>query len=212
MYAGKVIESQQGIPVLFQTLHCFRILVLIAPQEDIKGMFGILACLSHPDLMKFCFGPGLHSFREFVEHIGGLVNPAALVSRLTIDLGQGLPEAQRPITNGDLWPCLQASGLQLLQELQPTCLRLTVSIYDESEGLWTDAKTTPQGYDLSACTAGGGERTAVDIHEPRAREDERHAPHFSSNLPNGFMGRAQSSLPHKWQGRSEAYPRLYAQE
>ena len=87
-----------------------------------------------------------------------------------------------------------------------------IVIYDAAEGLWTDAKTTPQGDDLSACTAGGGERTAVAVSELRARTFERHAPHFSSNLPNGFMGRAQSHLRHKWQGRSEAYPRLYIQE
>ena len=85
-------------------------------------------------------------------------------------------------------------------------------LYDESDGLWTDAKTTPQSYDLSACTAGGGERTTVLCHKLRARQSEKHAPHFSSNLPNGFMGKAQSLLPHKWQGRSEAYPRLHTQE
>ena len=50
---------------IFQTLQRLRILALTAPHEDIKGVFCLLACLSHPDPMKFRLG--LRPFREFFQ-------------------------------------------------------------------------------------------------------------------------------------------------
>ena len=45
---------------------------------------------------------GCTDFGDLVQHVGGLVHPAALVTRAGIDLVERLPEAERAVADRDL--------------------------------------------------------------------------------------------------------------
>lgn len=58
------------------------ILGLIARQGQVKGHVGRLARLGHPDIVQLGLDLRLHGFGQLVQHVGGLVDPAALLRGL----------------------------------------------------------------------------------------------------------------------------------
>ena len=55
---------------------------------------GLNPGLGHPDIVQPALGPGLQALGHLVQHVGGLVDPAALRAGLAIDLAERLPETQ----------------------------------------------------------------------------------------------------------------------
>ncbi len=102
MLSGEIEEGEQDIPVFDQTLGGFRILGLVGGDEPIERLIGLGLVVGSINLPNGAFGLRLLAFGEFVEHIRGLMHPAALFLRGGEHLRQGFPEAQRPIANGQL--------------------------------------------------------------------------------------------------------------
>ena len=71
---------------------------LLLPPTSPDARFGG----RHADLTQLFLGLGLQRFGQLVEHFGRLVDPAALLACLQIDLSDRLPEAERTITRGQL--------------------------------------------------------------------------------------------------------------
>ena len=59
----------------------------------------ILACIGDPNLMQGLLGLGLRHLRKRIQHVGGLVHPAALMAGFQIDLVQCRPKAQGSVAD-----------------------------------------------------------------------------------------------------------------
>ena len=73
-------SEENQILFSLQTLSRFRILVLVSVDELIKCTPCIGSILGHPDLMQYLFRFRLYRLRMRIQHIRGLVHPAALVT------------------------------------------------------------------------------------------------------------------------------------
>ena len=71
---------------------------------------------------------GLHTLGHVVEHVGRLVNPAALLACFSKDLSQRGPEAQGAVPHGQLRRERQSSILEIHQQLVPALLALAIAI------------------------------------------------------------------------------------
>ena len=71
------------------------------------------------DLAQVGLHRGLHGFRDLIEHVAGLVQPAALVSRAGIELVERLPEAKGAVADRNFGRDGKAAALHLDQEFAP---------------------------------------------------------------------------------------------
>ena len=104
----KIVENQQSITILGEAVGGLGILGLIGVDEEIESLPGLLPAFRHPDLMKTLLGLLLKGFGQFVEHVGRLVHPTALLARFAINLAQRRPKTQCAIAGGKFWPHLQS--------------------------------------------------------------------------------------------------------
>ena len=58
--------------------------------------------MGHPNFLEVALGFALYALGQLVEHVGGLVDPAALLAGVAVDLAQGFPEAERAVAGGKL--------------------------------------------------------------------------------------------------------------
>ena len=77
--------------------------------------------------MAFCFG--LNGFRQCVQNIAGLVHPAALFAGLSKHLAQGIPEAGRAVTNGQVGGLAQAAVFQVQQQFAPALTAFAIALH-----------------------------------------------------------------------------------
>lgn len=71
------------------------------------------------DIVQMAFGFYLQGFRHRIQHIHGLVDPAALFLRRGKNFAQGRPEPQGPVTDGHFRVLLQAASLEIEQPFTP---------------------------------------------------------------------------------------------
>jgi hypothetical protein len=64
--------------ILLETLCRLRIFGLVELNEFIEVTLGLILFRGHPNLMQLVFRLCLQAFRQFIEHISRLVNPATL--------------------------------------------------------------------------------------------------------------------------------------
>jgi hypothetical protein len=74
------------------------------------------------------FGFGLQALRQGVEHLGGLVHPAELVTGLGIDFFQRTPEPKCTVSHHETRAHFKSTRLQVAQQLQPRVLRFAQPI------------------------------------------------------------------------------------
>ena len=98
----EVVKGQQHLAILDQTGNGGRVFGLKGFHKMVKGLVRLGLCLGHPDLMQHRLGFGMNRLGQIVQHIGGLMDPAALPTRRRIHFLQGRPEAQRPVAGGHL--------------------------------------------------------------------------------------------------------------
>ncbi len=114
----EIVKDQQLLTILLQTPRRLRVLRLIGPDEQVKSPLGLLLVMGLPDLMQRLLGLGLCRCWQTVQHIHGLVHPAALLASIPIDLFQRGPEAHGAVANrqpGDV----HAPRFQLQQHFPP---------------------------------------------------------------------------------------------
>ena len=108
---------------------------LIGGDEGVERGRGILAGLGHPDFLQGPLGLRLLTFRQFVENIGGLVHPAALLACGRPQLAERLPEAKRTVGDGEFGRDDQTSVLQIEQHLAPILGALAGAIGEAEQRL-----------------------------------------------------------------------------
>jgi len=113
------VKGQQRVPVLDQLGDRLVPFHAVGLFEEIEGGVGLGAGLSLPDVVQMALGFGLDGFGQRIEHVHGLVNPAALLLRRGKHLAQRRPEPESPIPDGQLGVLFQAAPLEIEQQLAP---------------------------------------------------------------------------------------------
>ena len=126
----EVVEAQQHVAILPQTLARSRILGIVLGQEVIERVARCLACLGLPDIVQVALGPRLHTLREFAQYVARLVEPAALLGCLAKDFAQGGPEAECSVTHRQLRCHRQSTLLHVQEQFLPALGTLTVAVLE----------------------------------------------------------------------------------
>src|ERR1700688_3389429 len=116
---GDVVEGEQWPAILVQALDSLLVLAAIGLREPIECSLGVLPGLRHPDVLQCTLGLCLQALWQLVQDIRRFVHPAALCTRLRPHLIDRLPEAERPVGDGELRPYCQTAPLEIEQELLP---------------------------------------------------------------------------------------------
>ena len=115
----EVVECQQRLAVSGQAVGRVRVLRFIGGEEEVQGPVRLRLRRRHPDVVEHCLGVRLDALGQLVEHVGGLVNPAALATRRREHLGQRFPEAQCSIAGRESGLDRQAAMPDLQQQRLP---------------------------------------------------------------------------------------------
>ena len=119
MLGGEVVEGEQRLAVFRQALDSFLILDAVRFDKPIECGLGVLLGLRHPDILQFPLGLCLQALWQPVQDIRRFVHPTALCSRLRPHLIDRLPEAERPIGDGELRGDCETAPLEIEQQLLP---------------------------------------------------------------------------------------------
>src|SRR6516162_2493201 len=138
----EVVKDQQRLAILNETFD--RLLVFDAPglDEGIEGCERIPLGLGHPDLLQRALGLRLLTLRQLVQHIRGLVHPAALAEGLRPYFLDGLPEAERSVGNSKLRSHGKAAPFEIKKQLLPGLRALTHAI-DQADELLLALRRRP---------------------------------------------------------------------
>ena len=115
----EVVEGEQRVPVLGQALGGAGIFRPVLLDEDVNRGLGRCPGRGAVDLAQVRLHGPLHGFRHLVEHVAGLVEPAALVPGARIDLVQRFPEAECAVADRDLRRDGKTAPLHLDQQFAP---------------------------------------------------------------------------------------------
>jgi hypothetical protein len=103
VFSREVVEGEEHPLVFFQAIAGLWVFELVVRQEPIVGGQGILTRRGQIQVVKHLFSPALQTLGQLIEHVGGLMYPAALLlDSGTEFLLQGDPETERPVTGGQL--------------------------------------------------------------------------------------------------------------
>nr|AAA27373.1 unknown [Acidithiobacillus ferrooxidans] len=133
VFGRKIIESEQFSPIFFQFSHSLGILCLVIAHKHVQCFFRSLAIGGHPDFLQRCLGFALLGFGKFVENVGGLMHPAALLTSFGIGFIQCGPKPHGTIPNGEQRGRLQTARLQVTQDLQPGSFGFAQAVTDHDQ-------------------------------------------------------------------------------
>src|SRR5215831_5535456 len=92
----EVEEGEQSFPVLGQAGDRLVVFGAVLVGEHINGSLGCRTGRRTVNFTKVCPHVDLDREGNFVQHVGGLVNPTPLVPGIRKDLLDGLPKAEAP--------------------------------------------------------------------------------------------------------------------
>src|SRR5690606_38083266 len=121
--------------VLLEAGRRLGILRFVGRDEQVERLMRFGARRGHPDLVQLLFRVGLHMFGHLVQHVGGLVHPAALLASTRPDLTQRRPEPQRAIRDRKLRLNLQSTLPHIQQQLLPRLFALAITILHRDQFL-----------------------------------------------------------------------------
>ncbi len=101
MLGREVVEGQQLVAIPEQAFGGLWVFRLEGFDEQIECVKRVRSRFRLPDVMQRLLGLGLGSFGKVVEHVAGLVNPAALLTGAWVDLLQGGPEPHCAVADGE---------------------------------------------------------------------------------------------------------------
>src|SRR5262249_45020014 len=96
---GEVEEGEQSFPILGQAGDCLIVLGAVFVGEHVDRRLGRRAGRRAVNLAKGGLHVGLNREGDLVQHVGGLMNPTALVPGAWEDLFDRLPEAERAVAD-----------------------------------------------------------------------------------------------------------------
>ena len=174
MLGGEVVEREQGVAILGQAARGLVVLGLVLGEETIERRRGVGSARGLVDRVEIGLGLGLHGFRQVVEHVRRLMDPAALRAHGRPDLPRGLPEAQRTVAGGEFGVEGEAVLIpQADQQLMPALLARAEAVGDRPDRLLAASIGADQ--DQHALAGVLEPRRAVDpvrpdVHVPLGRE------------------------------------------
>lgn len=133
MFGREVVEREQPLAILAQHLGRLRVLGSVGNDELIKRLVRLRAGRRHPDRMQIGLGFRLHALGQTVEHIRGLVHPAALLARGRVDLGERRPKTHRAVAHRQFRRHLQPAPLQMQQDLAPALGRFAITLFNRQQ-------------------------------------------------------------------------------
>src|SRR5204863_6222228 len=117
---GEVEEGEQRFPILGKAGDRLLVLGTVFIGEHVDRRLRSRAGRRAINLPKVCLHVDLDREGDFVEHIGGLVNPTPLMPGAGKYLLDGLPEAERTVADREVGCDLEPTSLDVDQELAPT--------------------------------------------------------------------------------------------
>src|ERR1035437_2047196 len=119
MLGREVEEGQQCFTILRQAVNRLVMFRLVFLGEDIDRYLGQSAARRQVNFAQILLHVRLHRQRDLVQHVRGLMHPAALMRRSGKDLVESLPEAERTVANGDFRGDLQSPSFHIDQQFAP---------------------------------------------------------------------------------------------
>src|ERR1700737_465566 len=117
-------EGEQRFPVLRQAGDRLVVLGAVLVGEHINGRLGCRAGRRTVNFTKVCLHVDLDREGNFVQHVGGLVNPTPLVPGTRKDLLDCLPEAERAVADREVGRDLEPTLLDVDEEFTPALCAL----------------------------------------------------------------------------------------
>ena len=130
MLGGKVVKSKQDFFIFFQVLAGFWKFCLVTGNELIIGCQSCFAGRCEVHFMDQLLNLTLNALEHFIQHVGRLMHPAALLGNWAILFLQGDPEARRTVTDGQLRCGGEPQTFELLKKFAPGLGAFPVSIND----------------------------------------------------------------------------------
>ena len=96
----EVVEGEQHVAVLLQTLGGLRVAGAVELPEAVAGVLGLLPGVGHVHLVEQALGVGTYPLGQLVQDVARLVHPALLGTDPGEDLLHRLPEAQGAVGDG----------------------------------------------------------------------------------------------------------------
>src|ERR1035437_550686 len=125
MLGREVEEGQQYFTILRQAVNRLVMFRLVFLGEDIDRYLGQSAARRQVNFAQILLHVRLHRQRDLVQHVRGLMHPAALMRRSGKDLVERLPEAERTVANGDFRGDLQSPSFHIDQQFAPALRAFT---------------------------------------------------------------------------------------
>src|SRR5512147_1610347 len=116
---GKIEEGKQGLAILCQAGDRLVVLGAVFVGEPVDRCLGRRACWRAADLAEVRLHVDLDRESDLVQHVGGFVNPTALVPGAWKDLLDRLPEAEPAVADGQVRRDFEPTSLDVDEELPP---------------------------------------------------------------------------------------------
>src|SRR5258707_2928911 len=168
----EIEEREQSFSIPGQTGDRLVVLVAVFVGEHVDRRLGGRAGRRAVNLTKVCLHVDLDREGDLVQHVGGLMNPTALVPGARKDLLDRLPEAERAVADREVRRDLEPTLLDIDEELTPA-LRALAHPGLEADELLLALGGCPQPNQQTFCIfcpsgphAGKTPRTLVLIRAP----------------------------------------------
>jgi hypothetical protein len=129
MLSWEVVEREQLLGVVSDLGHRLGPLDAIVASKRLDRPLGVVTVGRIADLGQRPARPGLHRGGQAAQHVGGLVDPVALVAGGREDVAEGCPQPQRAVPDRD-HRGLQATPPQVRQDLRPAVGGLALAVGD----------------------------------------------------------------------------------
>src|SRR5215204_1748690 len=131
--SGEVKEAEQSFSVLGQAGDCLLVLGAVFVGEHVDRRLGGRAGRRAVNLAKVRLHVDLDREGDLVEHVGGFVNPTALVPGAGKDLLDRLPEAEGTVANREVGRDIKPTPLDVDEKLAPALRALPHSGVEADE-------------------------------------------------------------------------------
>src|SRR6056297_672899 len=149
----KVVEREQLVSIIDQAFAGLWVFRLERVDEQIEGGMRILAGLGLPYVVQHFPSFGLGALGKVIEHIAGLMHPAALLAGCRENVFQRRPEAHGTIAQSQFWS-LQAPAFEAEKYLAPALGAFPDAVFNGLKVLLSGATIDQRTDDRAMGTAG----------------------------------------------------------